>query len=88
MYFHKSPGTPDEEGGPIFYGATNSTMPGPSGDALSHTGRAHQTLEDEVPREEIQNHNPGWKESLKGFYERNFGLFLVFLAQTCGSVVR
>jgi hypothetical protein len=22
------------------------------------------------------------------FYERNFGLFLVFLAQTCGSIVR
>lgn len=32
-----------------------------------------------------------WKrvgEGLKGFYERNFGLFLVFLAQTCGSIVR
>lgn len=23
----------------------------------------------------------------KSFYDRNFGLFLVFLAQTCGSVV-
>jgi len=26
-------------------------------------------------------------QSLKSFYRRNFGLFLVFLAQTCGSVV-
>ena len=24
---------------------------------------------------------------LMNFYERNFGLFLVFLAQTCGSLV-
>ena len=27
------------------------------------------------------------QRSLKSFYERNLGLFLVFLAQTCGSVV-
>jgi hypothetical protein len=27
------------------------------------------------------------ESGLKSFYERNFGLFLVFLAQTCGSVV-
>jgi hypothetical protein len=26
-------------------------------------------------------------QSLKTFYQSNFGLFLVFLAQTCGSVV-
>ena len=25
---------------------------------------------------------------MKNFYDRNFGLFLVFLAQTCGSIVR
>lgn len=27
------------------------------------------------------------KRSLKAFYDRNFGLVLVFLAQTCGSVM-
>jgi hypothetical protein len=27
------------------------------------------------------------RNNLKSFYERNFGLFLVFCAQTCGSVV-
>ena len=27
------------------------------------------------------------RQNLQAFYERNFGLFLVFLAQTCGSVV-
>ena len=26
-------------------------------------------------------------QKLKQFYERNFGLLLVFLAQTCGSIV-
>lgn len=27
------------------------------------------------------------RSGLKSFYDRNFGLFLVFLAQSCGSVV-
>ncbi|KAH7379592.1 hypothetical protein BKA66DRAFT_532322 [Pyrenochaeta sp. MPI-SDFR-AT-0127] len=27
------------------------------------------------------------RQSLRSFYDRNFGLFLVFLAQTCGSVM-
>ena len=27
------------------------------------------------------------RSALNGFYDRNFGLFLVFLAQSCGSVV-
>ena len=27
------------------------------------------------------------QSGLRGFYNRNFGLFLVFLSQTCGSIV-
>lgn len=30
----------------------------------------------------------GVLQSLKSFYNPKFGLFLVFLAQTCGSIVR
>lgn len=33
------------------------------------------------------HHKSGFKHSLKAFYDRNFGLVLVFLAQTCGSVM-
>jgi len=29
-----------------------------------------------------------WRQHVRDFYERNFGLFLVFSAQTFGSVVR
>ena len=29
-----------------------------------------------------------FRRDLSAFYARNFGLFLVFVAQTCGSVVR
>ncbi|KAF2636246.1 hypothetical protein P280DRAFT_435399 [Massarina eburnea CBS 473.64] len=29
----------------------------------------------------------GIRESIRSFYDRNFGLFLVFLAQTCGSIM-
>ncbi|KAJ8113333.1 hypothetical protein OPT61_g4515 [Boeremia exigua] len=32
-------------------------------------------------------HQRGFKHALKNFYDRNFGLVLVFLAQTCGSVM-
>ncbi|KAF1843487.1 uncharacterized protein K460DRAFT_357210 [Cucurbitaria berberidis CBS 394.84] len=31
--------------------------------------------------------NRSTRQSLKAFYDRNFGLFLVFLAQTCGSIM-
>lgn len=30
----------------------------------------------------------GWRSHLRDFYDRNLGLFLVFSAQTFGSVVR
>lgn len=33
------------------------------------------------------HHNRGLKDKLKAFYDRNFGLVLVFLAQTCGSIM-
>ncbi|KAJ4992473.1 integral membrane family protein [Stagonosporopsis vannaccii] len=33
------------------------------------------------------HHNRGLKYALKSFYDRNFGLVLVFLAQTCGSIM-
>ncbi|KAF2995398.1 hypothetical protein E8E13_004590 [Curvularia kusanoi] len=33
------------------------------------------------------HHQRGVKRALKAFYDRNFGLVLVFLAQTCGSVM-
>lgn len=43
-----------------------------------------QDVEDEAPR----SRGSRFRQSLENFYDRNFGLFLVFLAQTCGSVVR
>ncbi|KAH6629279.1 hypothetical protein C7974DRAFT_424347 [Boeremia exigua] len=33
------------------------------------------------------HHHRGVKHALKSFYDRNFGLVLVFLAQTCGSIM-
>jgi hypothetical protein len=33
------------------------------------------------------HHNRSLKQSLIAFYDRNFGLVLVFLAQTCGSIM-
>jgi hypothetical protein len=42
----------------------------------------------QVQNPEEQNQQPGASQKFKQFYDRNFGLFLVFLAQTCGSIVR
>lgn len=36
---------------------------------------------------DVKEGKTGVRHSLKAFYERNFGLVLVFLAQTCGSVM-
>lgn len=46
------------------------------------------TTNHQVQAAEDQSQHPSASQRLKQFYERNFGLFLVFLAQTCGSVVR
>lgn len=36
----------------------------------------------------VQAGGGDWRQHVRDFYERNFGLFLVFSAQTFGSVVR
>lgn len=67
---------------PAAGGARIHFAPGPSRSASSN----HP---DEDESSDTQN-GSAWKRAgsgLKNFYNRNFGLFLVFLAQTCGSVV-
>lgn len=51
-----------------------------------------QPAASDTARDAEEAHQPAlWRRvtaSLRVFYDRNFGLFLVFLAQTCGSIVR
>ncbi|KAF2445538.1 hypothetical protein P171DRAFT_267227 [Karstenula rhodostoma CBS 690.94] len=62
------------------------------GAADSATGRGENVpvspiTNSQVQDAEEQNQQPSASQKLKQFYERNFGLFLVFLAQTCGSIM-
>lgn len=69
------------------YGATNSTEAAQdvtSTDTPFTTSRRQDAEENEV----TQSTTNRIRKSLSSFYDRNFGLFLVFLAQTCGSIVR
>lgn len=79
------------------YGTTATTtpaIPAIQNDALQ------EVPADPLPEEEQEqlqkdypacaHHRSRWakvKQALKAFYDRNFGLVLVFLAQTCGSVM-
>lgn len=75
------------------YGTTNTTPPAPA----AENDDLQQVPAEPIPEEEQEllqkddpacaNHGRGFKQSLKAFYNRNFGLVLVFLAQTCGSVM-
>src|SRR5690242_7260499 len=73
------------------YGTTPSTVSAQTDDDL-------QEIQPEpIPQDEqdaldksdpaCAHRNRGIKHALKSFYERNFGLVLVFLAQTCGSIM-
>ncbi|XPS95826.1 hypothetical protein M3J09_005107 [Ascochyta lentis] len=75
------------------YGSTATTPPVPTlqNDSLQEVA-AEPIPEEEAAQlykdDEAAAHHPsGIRASLKSFYERNFGLVLVFLAQTCGSVM-
>lgn len=75
------------------YGATTSTPPIPAiqNDSLQEIP-AEPIPEDEQERLQKDDpaclhHNRSMKQKLKTFYDRNFGLVLVFLAQTCGSIM-
>ena len=80
------------------YGTTTTTtapvVPAIQNDALQ------EVPADPLPEEEQEqlqkdypacaHHHSRWskvRQGLKAFYDRNFGLVLVFLAQTCGSVM-
>lgn len=75
------------------YGTTNSTPPVPAvqNDFLQEVPaepipeQEQEQLQKDDPA--CAHHNRGFKASLKAFYDRNFGLVLVFLAQTCGSIM-
>ncbi|KAK7187325.1 hypothetical protein DPSP01_002458 [Paraphaeosphaeria sporulosa] len=67
-------------GGSRSYGATSAA--GPDDNRSTPAVTDHQ-----VQDAEEQTQHPSARRKLKQFYERNFGLFLVFLAQTCGSVM-
>ncbi|KAF3039062.1 hypothetical protein E8E11_001493 [Didymella keratinophila] len=75
------------------YGTTNSTPPVPplQNDSLQEVP-AEPIPEEE--QERLQKDDPACahhkrtvRQKLHAFYERNFGLVLVFLAQTCGSIM-
>lgn len=71
------------------YGGVDSTAPLPqvlTGASASENG-VHQSTESQRDIGDEPVAQSTFRQNLKGFYERNFGLFLVFLAQTCGSVV-
>lgn len=75
------------------YGTATSTPPGPpvQNDSLQEVP-AEPIPEEE--QERLQRDDPACahhkhtlKQKMQAFYNRNFGLVLVFLAQTCGSVM-
>lgn len=57
-----------------------------SADAPPPTTSTDGTNEEDTTTADRENE--GWRRHLHEFYERNLGLFLVFSAQTFGSVVR
>jgi len=65
------------------YGAITSSPAG-----LEHEGDASPLAAEAGRDTEAEPVQSTWKQNLKHFFHRNFGLFLVFMAQTCGSVVR
>jgi hypothetical protein len=75
------------------YGTTTSTPPVPAvqNDALQEVP-AEPIPEEEQARLQkddpaCAHHQRTLRQKLHAFYERNFGLVLVFLAQTCGSIM-
>lgn len=73
------------------YGATAATteVPAVQNDVLQEVD-AEPIPEEE--QEQLQKYfntkkQRGFRQNFTAFYERNFGLVLVFLAQTCGSVM-
>jgi hypothetical protein len=82
------------------YGTTHTTTPAVPAVPAIQNDALQEVPADPLPEEEqeqLQKDYPAcrhddsrWsksKQGLKAFYDRNFGLVLVFLAQTCGSVM-
>ncbi|KAJ4321401.1 hypothetical protein N0V94_002938 [Neodidymelliopsis sp. IMI 364377] len=73
------------------YGATSSTpaVPPVQNDVLQEIDAepVPEEEQEQLDKDLAAPPRSGWKTSLKTFYDRNFGLVLVFLAQTCGSVM-
>jgi len=56
-------------------------------DTLPTPASSHHPDEDPASETESETLWESTRSGLKSFYNRNFGLFLVFLAQSCGSIV-
>lgn len=75
------------------YGTTPATPLNPA----IQTDTLQEITPEPLPEEEQEqlqkddpacaHHSTGLWANLKAFYDRNFGLVLVFLAQTCGSIM-
>jgi hypothetical protein len=71
------------------YGATDtiSPMPPVQNDVLQEVDAEPIPEDEEVQQYGYTQDQNKFRQNLTAFYNRNFGLFLVFLAQTCGSVM-
>lgn len=69
------------------YGAVPTSGSAPQDDSLDSGSASSVPPAAHGNAEDGQGQSRSWRGSLKSFYERNFGLFLVFVAQSFGSVV-
>lgn len=65
--------------------ATYGSVPAPAEDSSPTVYEPVPADSQPAERDEVKQQT--WRDGLRSFYERNFGLFLVFLAQSFGSVV-
>ncbi|KAF2633980.1 DUF6-domain-containing protein [Macroventuria anomochaeta] len=80
----------------MVYGTTTTTTTTPPVPAVQNNF-LQEIPPEPIPEEEQErlqkddpacaHHQKGFKQALKAFYYRNFGLVLVFVAQTCGSIM-
>ncbi|KAJ1326921.1 U3 small nucleolar RNA-associated protein 25 [Microdochium nivale] len=69
------------------YGAVPTSGSAPQDDSLDSGSASSVPPAAHGNAEDGQGQSRSWRGSLKSFYERNFGLFLVFVAQSFGSVM-
>ncbi|KAJ4345964.1 hypothetical protein N0V95_005829 [Ascochyta clinopodiicola] len=73
------------------YGSTSSTPRAPTAQNDSLQEISPEPIPEaeaaQLSKNDVANQSPSFRARLTSFYDRNFGLVLVFLAQTCGSVM-